>query len=288
MVSVSSHVTIRYVRLSPTGEGDARSTVPDILVHAGESSNLLFVLHRILSKKSLLAIFDMETWRCVSRCDLDDHPYCMYQMSGDVYVHCEGRGLYRVSSLSPLSVTRHGQTDGYGAWAYRDIAVVNDSALMAVDYYYTRVYLLHLNGQMSLDVSTECRCGKPWKISSQNGVVAVLDALKSYPDKSEISCQVVCVTVAGNDVTYKWTSQTLATVAMDILITSRVVLVSGRHPESVLVTLSIETGAVIRVTKLFSPVWRGLCEIESRIYAGGEKGKVLEIQPQGKLLSCSP
>jgi hypothetical protein len=276
MASVSSDVTVRDVGLLPGGEREEGSNVRDLLIYTTNSPSLLLVIHW---NKSLKA-FNVDPWRCVSRCNLDSPPVCMYELSGgSVFIHCVDHGLYRVTSMSPLAVTRHGQT-GERYW---DIAVLDDTRLIAVSPYSPPgLHVLGHRGALIADLTKtwdSYGVGAPGRITCHAGRVIVLDR--------EDPPRVVCMHVSpDNHVTHEWTSEDLGR-PRDVLITAGVLLVTCNHPAPTVISLDMESGRVLERVALTqgTSLYHGLCldEATSRMYAGLLGGRVAELHLQGKL-----
>jgi hypothetical protein len=278
MASVSRDVTVRDVGLLLGGEREERRCdVRDLLIYTANSPSLLLVIDSY--NKSLKA-FNTDTWRCVSHCVLDSTPACMYELSGSVFIHCEYRGLYQVTSMSPLTVTRHGQT-GVG---YQDIAVLDDTRLIAVSPGPPCIHVIRPSGELIADLTKTCGSygvGEPRRISCHAGRVIVRDG--DYSRRL-----VVCMRVSpDNHVTHEWTSEFLG-VAQDVLITAGVLLVTCNRPSTV-ISLDMESGRVLERVKLeLTPgtdLGLSLCldEGTSRVYAGLGYNGVAELHLQGKL-----
>jgi hypothetical protein len=275
MASVSSDVTVRDVGLLPGGEREEGGTVRDLLIYMATSPSLLLVIYH---DNNSLKAFNVDPWRCVSHCVLDARPACMYELSGSVYIHCDDRGLYRVTSMSPLAVTRHGQT-GVGYW---DIAVLDDTRLIAVSPWDPRgIHVLGHRGTILADLTETCGSygvGGPYRITCHAGRVIMLDGM--YTDR------VVCMRVSpDNHVTHEWTAEDLGG-ARDVLITAGVLLVTCISPTTVC-SLDMKSGRVLERVELTldTRLWWGMCvdEATSRVYAGMLDGRVGELHLQGKL-----
>jgi hypothetical protein len=156
MASVSGDVTVRDVGLLPGGgREEGRCNVRGLLIYTANSPSLLLVID---DDNKSLKVFNVDPWRCVSHCVLDSPPVCMYELSGSVYIHCDDRGMYRVTSMSPLAVTRHGQAGE----EYRDIAVLDDTRLIAVRHYNTpRVHVIGHRGALIADLTKTCARAGP-------------------------------------------------------------------------------------------------------------------------------
>jgi hypothetical protein len=274
MASVSRDVTVRDVGLLPGGERE-RCDVRDLLTYTANSPSLLLVID--WNHNSLKA-FNVDTWRCVSHCVLDS-PRCMYELSGgSVFIHCDDRGLYWVTSMSPLAVTRHGQT-GEEYW---DIAVLDDTRLIAVSPHSPRcLHVIGHRGELIADLTKTWDIygvGAPYRITCHAGRVIMLDW--EYPPR------VVCMRVfPDNHVTHEWTVKVGGT--RDVLITAGVVVVTCDSSPATVISLDMESGRVLERVKLTldAGLGVGLCidKATSRIYTGMEGGRVAELNLQGKL-----
>jgi hypothetical protein len=277
MASVSSDVTVRDTRLLPSGEREEVGHVRDLLIYTANSPSLLLVIY--FNNNSLKA-FNVDPWRCVSRCDLDSEPRCMYRLSGgSVYIHCDDRGLYRVTSMSPLAVTQHGQTGE----DYSDIAVLDDTRLIAVRAHSPPcIHVIRPSGELIADLTETCDsygAGAPHRITCHAGRVIVLDG-------DHDTCHVVCMRVSpDNHVTHEWMSEDLGG-ALDVLITAGVLLVICIRPAAV-ISLDMKSGRVLERVELTlgTGLGVGLCldVATSRVYAGMMDGRVAELNLQGKL-----
>jgi hypothetical protein len=284
---VSSDVTVRDVGLLPGGEREEGCDVRDLLIYTGNSPSLLLVIDY---DNMSLKVFNVDTWRCVSRCVLDSPPVCMYELSGSVFIHCNDRGLYRVTSMSPLAVTRHGQT----GVVYSDIAALDDTRLIAVSPYSPRcIHVLGHRGKLIADITKTCDsycASEPWRIRCHAGRVIVLDG--EYPHHP-----VVCMRVSpDNQVTHEWTVEDLGGT-WDVLITAGVLLVTCIPAPTVIsldmksaptvISLDMKSGRVLERVKLTrdTNLGVGLCvdEATSRVYAGMVDSGVAELNIQGKL-----
>jgi hypothetical protein len=279
MASVSSDVTVRDVRLLPGGEREeGRCYVQDLLIYTANSPSLLLVIY---SNNKSLNVFNVDTWRCVSHCVLDSLPRCMYELSGSVFIHCRDLGLYQVTSMSPLAVTRHGQT-GVG---YMDIAVLDETRLIAVSAYsHPCIQVLGHRGDLLADLTKTCDSYviRPGRVTCHAGRVIVLD--RDYPRR------VVCMRVSpDNHVTHEWMGEDLDD-AQDVLITARIIIVTCYSPNTV-ISLDMKSGRMLEREGLPLDIglWKGLCvdETTSCIYAGIIPGiwtgHVAELHLQGKL-----
>jgi hypothetical protein len=271
MASVSSDVTVRDTRLLPGGEREENCEVRDLLIYTANSPSLLLVINSNYSMKA----FDVDTWRCVSHCVLDSHPVCMYEISGSVYIHCNDRRLYHVTSTSPLSVTRHGQT---GA-VYGDIAALDDNRLVAVCPSPPCLHVIGHRGDLLADLTEACTgygVSRPWRITHHSGLVIVLD----WGTR-----RVVCMGVSpDNHPTHIWRSEVLGN-PRDVVVTAGVILVTC-DPATV-ITLDMESGRELCRVELTrgTDLYLGLSvdAATSRLYAGMGWLGVAELHLQGKL-----
>jgi hypothetical protein len=164
MIKLSSDYTIR----------DVGGHVTDMLMVTRHNTTLLLVLAFTQNPppQDCLNAFELDTWDCLPMCEVVSVVDKLYQVLDDIFMYGEGQ-LYQVTSVNPLAVTYHGQTEAN----YECIAVIDQHTLIGVDQH-DEAYMLSPSGENVRKLRRNFTWGYPYGMVSRNGIIAV--KLRTY------------------------------------------------------------------------------------------------------------
>jgi hypothetical protein len=251
---------------------------------------------------SCLKAFDIDSWKCLSSCQLERTEYIrMYQLSENMFLFCHDGRIFRVSSTAPLDVQLHGRTDQDPDEdnLYCDVCVLDSETLIAVTAIQKRVDLLSPTGKLLRCLTIDCVWRFPLHVSAHvgGGIVTVYDGESDdEEDGDDTESYMVCLSVSeGRSLSLKWTSEPRIW-RRNPVIASGVVIVMCRNKftgyeqlsDAVLV-LSLDSGrqlmeVLIGLQLSNGPSFNAICVYEERLFIGCHRPDcVVEFQLTGKL-----
>jgi hypothetical protein len=278
-----------FIQHDVIGDGNA-CWVIDMLVHTdpGQDKPVIIMAD---SRNEELRTYDLTSWQCVSQCTTASRPWCMYESDGGAYVQCEYGSLYRIVSVRPLTLSTHGHVTGVEC--YDCISHLGSGRLVAVSPHKPAVHIIDLHGRQLADLTTcgEYRFTGPWGVvcGGSRVVVSVRDEGNCLGREWHGNSRVVCLEESAGSWSVQWMYDARFTTTPVITPGGGTVIVlCGTSPTSI-VSLSLETGAVIQQVDV-SPgcpeLGSGTCIYGGSLLVPCAHGGVIEISLQGKM-SCS-
>jgi hypothetical protein len=280
MVSVDAKFTVRDVKGMPNaGEAGQACSVESVLVYTGDFGNLLFIADWT---NSLIRAFDLVTWQCVSICRLVSGPRCLYQVKGQVYVHC-GKEIFRIT-VAPLAASLHGKTLRH----YDVIANIGHYNLIAKGGR-SVIHIIATSGQLVNDITTKTGYSfyRIFSLTADDIQVVVVDTRRYTYTKKKVSTEncLVCLTVSeeGSSVSLSWTYDDIQS-QRDPIFTSGVVIVLCSNPNAFILKDRYSGLYLKKISPPNDPkVGYGTCIYNDRLFIGaGGLGVVMEFHILGK------
>jgi hypothetical protein len=278
MVSVDAQFTVRDVKGMPNGEKKDCS-VESVLVYTGQDGNLLLIADWDLK---LIRAFDLVTWKCVGICQLVSGPRVLYQLKGQVYVHC-GKEIYRIT-VAPLAASLHGRTSRN----YHAIASIGHNYLIAAGGS-AELHVIATSGQLVNDISSKIGypCNTILSLASDDIQVVVVDTRRYTYTQKKVSTEncLVCLTVSedGSNVSMNWSYYGIHSTG-DHIITSGVVIVPCSEPNAFILIDRYSGKCLKKISPTNDPeMGYGTCIYNDRLFIGaGDRGVVMEFHILGK------
>jgi hypothetical protein len=269
MVSVDAQFTVRDVQGMPTAVGKKQDcSVEGVLVYAGEDGHLLLVADWNLK---LIRAFDLVTWQCVSICQLVPGPAYLYQVKGQVYVHCN-QEIYRVT-VDPLAASFHGHTITH----YDAIASIGHDHLIATTGY--ELHVISTSGGLVHNITTKRGnfFDRMCSLTADDMQVVVVDKYGTLAGTNRL----VCLTLSedGSSVSINWTYDGIPSFIGDPILTSGVVIVPCSNPNTIILIDRYSGKCRQRISPTNDPEMDyGTCIYNDRLFIGaGDRGVVMEF-----------
>jgi hypothetical protein len=292
--------------------GNTRCNVMDILVHTdpGQEQPLIIIAD---GKNYELRSYDLTSWQCLSQCTTPTRPRCLYESDGYVYLYCGSAwdgSLYDIVSVRPLAIS----TSPYGHVTrvdyYDCISHLGPGRLVATCFDPSAVHVINLNGLQLTDLTnitdlteitdltdlTRCReysfSGLKGVVCGGGRVVVAGEGGGSFLGrewKHSRNC-VVCIEESAGAWSVQWMYDVVHgyPIMPVIMPGGCTVIVTCRGPPDRIVSLFLETGAVVQQVDV-APGCPGLswgtCVYGGSLLVGCyDAGVVVEFSLQGKMV----
>jgi hypothetical protein len=299
---LSRDFIFRDVCLPPSGETRYKCRILDMLIVTRPSSTLLMVLVKKIVDyhRNYLKLFDVDSWECVSMCEVTDSVCKLFQVGDDICMYGRGK-IIRVTPVIPLAVTDDGSTSSVN---YDCLAVLDQHTILGIFskgscQQQQHIHLLSPDGTILRKYSRCFQLNDARVVTSRNRIVALQNRSKlgSHLDPGPLGRDhVMCMTVSeGGDISFNWTSTTLPDSIVDLRITRTSGVIIATCKRSVLI-LDLNSGtrlqriscSPISVSEISNTTREhGMAVYGTRMFAaiyGDEGSAVAEFQIQGMFI----
>jgi hypothetical protein len=223
--------------------------VTEMLVHTDPGQDKPVILTTECGNYELRT-YDPTSWQCVSKCALPEKPFCLYESDGEEYVHCEDGYLYHIVSVRPITISTSPLGHVSGVELYDCKSYLGPGRLVAVSEDSSLVHVIDLHGRQLADLTTcgEYRFTGPYSVVNAGGRVVVTGPGDGtcLGREWENMYRVVCVEESAGSWSVQWMHDGVFPRDPVIAPGGCTVIVPYRGPPDRIVSLSLETGAVVQ------------------------------------------